>query len=229
MAVEFDGTNDRIAYGDIAAMDGLSAFSVETWVFTDVLTGGDGNLRYIAAKEGGAPAATAFALRLETVTDNWEFVIGGNDYAVAVQSAAADTQIWTHIGGTYDGSNLILYRNGSAGTPVAETLASGDGPNFSIGCRDPGTPDRFFDGKIERLHFYNRALTPAEFAIRAAGYRGPLGGEIFSVSMEDFQGVTHPDGTTLTTSHIMPDLSGNGNDGVPTNSPVARASEAPRW
>ena len=68
-------------------------------------------------------------------------------------------------------------------------------------------------------------------AALAAGYRGPLGGEVLWFSMNeavsaagDWEATSLVNGTNL-----LPDLSGNENTGDPVNTPVGRASEAPRY
>lgn len=146
---------------------------------------------------------------------------------------------WHHIAVNYDADGITndpaLYLDGTL-----QTLSLGAGGGGGVGARGDDTAEVFsvgnidnglargIDGQMDDPRIYSTTLTTQEIIIRAAGYRGPIGKEVGWWSGSDFQALGHPDGTTLTTSHIMSDLTGNGNDGTPTNSPIARASEAPR-
>mgnify|MGYP001593288318 CR=1 FL=1 len=233
MAVDFDGTNDYISIPDSVTMDVTGTFSLAFWVLLDTNPGN--NVLYSIGRAN------------ETDFGGVEFRIDFNDagthkvQAVVVNSVAdlsnpsytftPSTGVWYHMAVVDDGTNDIVYVNGvnqaSAARPAGGIDATGG--VFAIGAyNNAGSIIRPVDGRMEDVRLYDRNLTPAEVVILAAGYRGPLGGESCWLSMSDFLGVAHPDGTTLTAvTNNLSDLSGNGNDGVPTNSPVARASDAP--
>ena len=72
--------------------------------------------------------------------------------------------IWEHVAGSWDGSTMRIYRNGvlaktaaftgTIGTPVADLV---------IGAALPDTnPQGFFDGIIDEVRIYNRALSDSE-------------------------------------------------------------------
>lgn len=226
MAIEFDGSTDHyINVGDVAALDSIGAISVAVWARTDTLAGGTDGMRYVAGKEGASSLLTSFLLRLETTGDTWDFVVGGVAYVGA--SAAASVSVWTHLCGVYDGANVIIYRDGVSIASSAKTGNTGNGTALEIGS-GYSVANRLFDGQVDDFRAFARALTAQEATVLAAGYRGPLGGEVVWLSCDDFRTLAHPDGTTLTGSHVLPDLSGNGNDGTPTSGPIARASDAPR-
>lgn len=68
---------------------------------------------------------------------------------------------WIHIALSYDGQNVKIYRNGQPSTPVAETrpinwVTSG---NLTIGFAQFG-----FNGQLDDIRVYNRALTSSEVA-----------------------------------------------------------------
>lgn len=81
----------------------------------------------------------------------------------AVESPAAlQTNAWTHVAVTYDGSTLKAYVNGSQ---VGSQAASGDVTTTSGALRIGGTPvfpDEWFDGLIDEVRVYNRALATEE-------------------------------------------------------------------
>lgn len=83
---------------------------------------------------------------------------------------AADLGVWIHLVGTYDGQAWHLYRNGEeVGSQVSTVGAVPVRSDWAIGARAPGVPpcvpqpaERFFDGSIDDVRIYRRALDAAE-------------------------------------------------------------------
>ena len=82
-------------------------------------------------------------------------------------STALSTGVWHHLVGLYDGSNFILYVNGSLdnSTPVSgfniATAASGtSGDNLLIGALPANTEN--FNGSMSNASIWNAALTSAQ-------------------------------------------------------------------
>jgi hypothetical protein len=72
---------------------------------------------------------------------------------------------WTHLAATYDGSKVRLYADGvlvdeSAADPIGQ-LGEGE---LQIGGDEPWDEGGFFDGRIDELRIYDRALDEAEVA-----------------------------------------------------------------
>ena len=67
---------------------------------------------------------------------------------------------WHHIVGTYDGTTLTLYRNGSSvGTPVITTgNITNTSKTLTVGVRG----GQYFGGNISNAKIYNRALSAQE-------------------------------------------------------------------
>jgi len=89
---------------------------------------------------------------------------------------------WHHVACTADGSTLRVFRNGTlvSSTPYAGPLATADIGPLGIGARlntagtaaNPGTPG-YWQGKIDDLAIWARALNPAEIsAIHQGGLLG---------------------------------------------------------
>jgi hypothetical protein len=81
------------------------------------------------------------------------------------------TGVWQHLVGTFDGTTLILYRNGEnvAQVAVTSTIQTGTDP-FFIGAFD--VTSSFFDGGIDEVALYGEALAPAR--VLAHYQRGAL-------------------------------------------------------
>jgi Concanavalin A-like lectin/glucanases superfamily len=77
---------------------------------------------------------------------------------------------WLHLVGTYDGEAWHLYRNGEEiGTQPSTVGAVPVRSDWAIGARAPGVPpcvpqpdERFFNGSIDDVRIYRRALDAAE-------------------------------------------------------------------
>lgn len=91
---------------------------------------------------------------------------------------------WTHVAGTYDGSNLRLYLNGALSQTLASTTASASGGVATdIGIRN--SPGDSFIGSIDEVAIYNTALSASRLlahynaAFTATGATAqPLGSQL---------------------------------------------------
>ena len=73
-----------------------------------------------------------------------------------------ETNVWTHLALTYDGAHMRLYVDGT----LAGTEAQAEGPPWAegdlvIGC-NPNYTSEVFDGLIDEVRIYNRALGEGE-------------------------------------------------------------------
>ncbi len=85
----------------------------------------------------------------------------GIDSSLVYPSAA--TNQWTHIALSYDQTEAKLYINGQLIQQAAQTgWLNIPNWNFSIGGQGGGTDDSYFNGIIDGLKVYSKALTGAE-------------------------------------------------------------------
>lgn len=69
---------------------------------------------------------------------------------------------WTHVAGTYDGTTWQVYVNGNlVGSAVSHASAFSSGKFWCIG-RKPSQDSNYFDGEIDEVRLYNRALMASE-------------------------------------------------------------------
>jgi RHS repeat-associated protein len=69
---------------------------------------------------------------------------------------------WNHLAVTNDGQYIRLYVNGKlVDTGTSEEVEAGEGP-LTIGGDEPFASGGYFDGKIDQVRIYNRALSAQE-------------------------------------------------------------------
>ncbi|MGJ0483856.1 MAG: LamG-like jellyroll fold domain-containing protein [Methylomicrobium sp.] len=154
-ALKFDGVNDWVTVNDSASLDLSAGMTLEAWVYPQSLAGWDnvvlkeisGGLSYSLYANSDADGASAY-------------INNGSDRGVAEPAQLALNQ-WTHLVGTYDGQVQRLYKNG---IKVAESVQSGLIQQSSGVLRIGGNSvwGEYFQGYIDEVRIYNRALTATE-------------------------------------------------------------------
>ena len=83
----------------------------------------------------------------------------GSNFPSAVASAPLVAGQWYHIVGTFDGTNIKIYVNGVLqGTTAAPGPINTNTLPFYIGQVYAGDGERYFNGQIDEVNLYNRAL-----------------------------------------------------------------------
>jgi hypothetical protein len=98
----------------------------------------------------------------------------------SVSGGFVPTNVWTHVVGTYDRQYVRIYVNGTeVGNASSSVAIPASLQAVLIGNEDSLAGDRAFDGLIDELAIYNRALSASEIAaIYAAGSAGKCGRRI---------------------------------------------------
>lgn len=154
-ALYFDGTDDNVTVMDSNSLDLSNAFTLSAWVnpattFTDFRSILVKNYKYylyasVAGYCGDGSPLGGFS----EITNN-----------TVCQPAPLPINTWTHLSVASDGSTLTLYRNGVAvaTASVVETLSPSTG-TLQVGGSQYG---EYFQGLIDEVRVYNRALTNSE-------------------------------------------------------------------
>lgn len=150
---EFDGSSDYI---DLSGTDATwcSNITVAFWVYTPSIDSGRyflGNGAQFRFRFAGTKAY--FWIREENSGSTSE-INGGTVSAGA----------WYHIAGTWDGTNQILYVNGSSvklDTPSLGDMDIGS-DNFTIGWAYKNSGQDKFNGYLSDVRVYARALTSTQ-------------------------------------------------------------------
>jgi Concanavalin A-like lectin/glucanases superfamily len=76
--------------------------------------------------------------------------------------------VWTHIAGTYNGSTLTIWINGhTAGSHAVTGKTCANNEPLAVGAKNApakGLLEAFWDGQLDDVRVYNRALTAAQIA-----------------------------------------------------------------
>jgi hypothetical protein len=162
-SVHFDGRNDEITFPDSASLSPTKAISVEAWVRPDIVPTASGSVWQLISKwntallylQGGASPKFAFAL-YDTASSSYASVV------VGTTTVAADTVY--HVVGTYDGSTMRIYVNGSLeATLVRHGSVNNSSYGGAIAYKGWGTlPSPHFQGRLDEIAIYKTALTPTQ-------------------------------------------------------------------
>ncbi len=161
LGAQFDGINDRLVFGDDPfRFSGNASFSVSLWFYRLGQQGG--TYPRLVSKEGTGIMDWGISLggseNQAYFTRGQAGLSGGND-GVTANNIAPYT--WYHLTATYDGTTMKMYINGNlvnAGTSSIRPI--GNTKPLTIGTNSDGNSP--FDGKIDELGVWNRALTAAE-------------------------------------------------------------------
>ncbi|MHC4477282.1 MAG: LamG domain-containing protein, partial [Planctomycetota bacterium] len=116
---------------------------------TFVIIGGGG-----ADNRGNADNRLSFAIAQETRGDVYNVTADGN----------FEGGKWYHVAASYDGSDMLLYVDGKpAGKNTIDLVKviAIEGEPLVIGSRPPNM-DRGFDGAVDDVRMYNKALSPED-------------------------------------------------------------------
>jgi len=165
-ALDFPGSGaNRVAVGNPASLQLTGPMTLSAWILADAYSQ---NGRIVT--KGGASGARGWSLGVES-TGNYAFQVAINSTSLAsLQTGPVVLGTWTHLAGVYDNSgtpSMKLYTNGvlavSLTSGVPATQYNPAATAVSIGNRADGLGTRW-DGKIDEVRVYGRALSAAEIA-----------------------------------------------------------------
>ena len=169
-AYSFDGINDYIRVADAPELDGMDELTVSLWInistanheaellnkylhYTGTVVDDSYNMG-IDPAPGGATVAFQYAT--------------ADGYVIKISSAVLPLGSWHHIAGVYtgtegsvyiDGSRVALWRDDPESPGPLNIVAS----DLLIGCGEqPGSLVKFFNGSVDDLRIYDRALSDSE-------------------------------------------------------------------
>ncbi len=154
-ALSFDGSSDSVSAPGTVANNLAHTGSISMWVKSANTSQVSVFLGFKGTNEG-TYALIDYTLYIDAGGNVAMGISDGSDADTATQSITWDTN-WHLVTGTWDGSNVVTYVDGVAGTPITQTRDAQqvlEDP-FSIGRASAG----FFNGSIDDVRIYNTALT----------------------------------------------------------------------
>ncbi|MCI0703401.1 MAG: DUF4082 domain-containing protein [Planctomycetia bacterium] len=170
-ALSFDGTNDWVTISDANSLDLTNGMTLEAWVRptsannygTALFKEKSGGLTYALYGVNGSSEPPASYINSST---------DGEKMAEGASQLALNT--WSHLAATYDGATFSLYVNGTlvSSQSVTGSLQTSNGVLRIGGNSVYGD---YFQGQIDDVRVYNRALSHSEIL---ADLSTPIGGSV---------------------------------------------------
>jgi len=161
-SLSFNGLDQWIDLGNPPLLNNGGPASVAAWIRATAIDAGPRNI--IAHGYRYTPDYD-FALRIESGTYVFTMWDAINHEAVA-SIPSDDVGKWVHLCGVFDGASYNLYRNGVLAATTADATAPQPSVDaaWAIGAHplQSTTADRQFQGQIDDVRFYGRALLAAE-------------------------------------------------------------------
>ena len=154
-ALSFDGQNDWVTVAATPLLNLTTGMTLEAWVLPTTTSG----VRDVLIKEGANVDIYNLYARNWRGLPEANVLVGGSNQTAEAATLAAN--VWTHLAATYDGTTVRLFLNGAQ---VASAAAAGAITTSNGVLRIGGNSlwGEFFQGRIDELRIYSRALTPAE-------------------------------------------------------------------
>ncbi|MHA2028389.1 MAG: DUF2341 domain-containing protein, partial [Candidatus Kariarchaeaceae archaeon] len=163
-SIDFDGSDDSVSVSGLAT-NGLSSFTISIWINPSMIQSGG----LICAE----PWSRNNGLIIDTTWGSMIFRLTTSVDVYHLTTSYPNTDVWSNIVGTYDGSSLNFYVNG---IEVNSLSAQGtiDKTDWIIGYQQSG----YFKGKLDEARIskssrsaewiktsYNNQLAPTSFSI----------------------------------------------------------------
>ena len=170
-AIDFDGIDDRVQLPDSESLKITDSLTIEAWVLIrSAPEVNSGEIIFRGDDRGGLDPYSLAAY----VTNEVGFHIGSLDGGITLKAPVAFGE-FVHVAGTLDDATgmMRVYVNGELGAELETNvrpfrdLDPDSNPSIGIGNHGgyPTSPHNFpFDGLIDELAIYNRALTAEEIA-----------------------------------------------------------------
>ncbi len=166
-ALDFDGDGDYVDCGNPDIFNFDEQVTVGAWINLRSIPGG---WRTVVAK-----GQDGWRLALAWQTPGFEFAVAGRAFGYPASYSARQVVFgeWHHVCGTYDGQTIRIYIDGQIDATSSHTygIATNDA-NLLIGD-NPQATGRFWDGLIDEVFVFSRALSSDDIRVVMQGLSGP--------------------------------------------------------
>ena len=156
-ALSFDGKNDYVNCGNDPSLDITDAITIEAWVKPTSAA----NFDAIVSKQG----INVGYMILMMATKKFRMYVGDGNWEYVESDTIFDGVSWYHITGTYNPSDgkIRIYINGILeGTPTSQGAPLTSAVDVIIGAYASDPTTYYFNGSIDSVRIYNRALSAEE-------------------------------------------------------------------
>jgi hypothetical protein len=153
-ALSFDGVNDYVTVANESSFDFTTNMTIEAWIKVNSFSIAD---QAIVTK-GDAWKITRYGSTNSLVFTGTTSIFGTPYTWSAVGSRNVNDGKWHHIAGTYNGSQLILYIDGTFDASASYTYAM-DNNSYPVQIgANAQVAGKFFNGQIDEVRAWNTAL-----------------------------------------------------------------------
>jgi hypothetical protein len=162
-ALSFDGVNDWVTVAHDPTLNAVTGLTLEAWVHP--ASNGQGVWRNVVIKERAGGEVFNLYANVDTDTPA-VYVVGASQPGSAIDTRGISqlpSNTWSHLAATYDGAVLRVYVNGNQ---TGSRTVSGELLTSTGALRVGGNSlwGEYFQGRIDEIRIYNRALSQAEIA-----------------------------------------------------------------
>lgn len=158
------GTRDWIEISNLSSyFTGTNPWTMAFWVYTNGYTNKGSIYNSIAfwgRVDAASPPGTGFYL----INTNLARLFRNNGTVTSATSSVSINGAWHHVVGIYNGSTIEIFIDGVLVSGSASSTQSIAGTSLFYLGRDSSGMGRLFDGKVDDLRIWNRALTPSEIS-----------------------------------------------------------------
>ena len=175
MALDFDGTDDRINFGDSTTLEGQLGMTVAAWINSDTVTVSEG---HIVTRGRGGASGWNFNHGSGIADDELQFtkhrVVNINSTAINLSATT-----WTLVAAVVSSTQVRFHKYPVGGPLTSENVANNQAfdntptpTESNIGCvlDSSGNPVEFFEGLIAEVAKWNRELSDAEITALGKGF-----------------------------------------------------------
>ena len=169
-ALDFDGTDDNVYAASVQLS--TNAFTVALWFNSSSGLGTSSTRQDLLYWQVGNGRPHVTFNRSGTGEIGLWPNVGGDIQGPLTTTHSWAAGTWYHIAATFDGNSFKIYVNGNAENAVQSPGTHSAASGLLIGCRT--NQRNYFEGKIDDVRLYDKALTEAEIK-RLFEWRGVPG------------------------------------------------------
>jgi hypothetical protein len=156
--LRFNGTSNYVSPSSVSSITALGQFSYSVWVYPTAISqhsysgGGWGG----SIVGGSIDGASGYCIGIRDNGRIWWWPLGGGD---KFSTSTVPLNTWTHVVVSYGAGTVAMYINGRLDSSQA-SAAPGIPSNIKVGGKSWITG--YFQGGLDDVRIYNRALSAAE-------------------------------------------------------------------